>query len=64
MVNRTSAQFTYSYIIKYDQDSPVVSHKAKKKQHACPAYATTGEFTGTIAMKFANAVTQPSCVRY
>jgi len=44
-----------------DQDSLAVSCKAKKKQHARAAYATTGVlFTATNAVKFARAVTQSS----
>jgi len=37
-----------------DQDSPVVSHKGKKKKQVVhPAYATAGVlFTGTNAVKF------------
>ena len=55
-----SFQIITCYIIA-DQDSPVVSCKAKKKQHAHAAYATTGVlFTATNAVKFASAVTRSS----
>jgi len=43
------------------QDSPVVSRKAKKKQHVRPANTTTGVlFTATNTVKFPNAVTRLS----
>jgi len=56
--------FTYIYIYVYIyQDSPVVSHRAKKKQHARAGYVTTGVlFTATNAVKFASAVTRSSWV--
>jgi len=45
------------------QDSPVVSRKAKKKQHAHATYVTTSLlFTATNAVKFAIAVTQSPLV--
>ena len=48
-----------SEFFKLYQDSPVVSRKAKKKQHAHTGYATTGVlFTATNAVEFANAVTR------
>jgi len=45
---------------KYDQNSPVVSCKAKKKQHAhAQSTQLTGVlFTGTNAVKFASAITE------
>jgi len=59
------ALFYFSGIIQiykiWNQDSPVVSRKAKKKQHARASYVTTGVlFTATNAVKFASAVTRSS----
>jgi len=49
------------YLVQSSQDSPVVSHEAKKKQHVCAAYMTTNElFTFTNVVKFASAKTWSS----
>jgi len=56
--------YIHAYIHTYiHQDSPVVSRKAKKKQHTRATYATTDVlFTATNAVKFASTVTWSSWV--